>query len=127
MEIKERYVSYEVAKLLKDKGFSQKCRVYYINGVRHIHTHGEVIPDDAGIVECPTQQMACDWVLEKYGVSIEPMWFCFSEIKIWDCVIVSSFICQKWVGRIKKEDYKTKEEAINDAILYVLKNDLKRQ
>ena len=122
MEIKERYCSYEVAKLLKEKGFTIFCDTYYTHSRTFKYNLYKIGNDPTLECYAPTQQMACDWVFERYGISIEPMWFCFSEIKFWDCGIVSPFIGQKWVGSIKKEDYKTKEEAINIAILYVLNN-----
>ena len=122
MEVKERYCSYEVAKLLKEKGFEVCCNTYYTRIGNFKHNLFQTVMHTNFACYAPTQQMACDWVFERYGISIEPMWFCFSEIKFWDCGIVSPSIGQKWVGSIKKEDYKTKEEAINIAILYVLNN-----
>lgn len=50
--IKERYVSLEVAKLLKDKGFNED----YPKG-------------DCTQYGC-TQQMACDWIRDKYKIHI---------------------------------------------------------
>ena len=50
--IKERYVSLEVAKLLKDKGFNED----YPKG-------------DCTQYGC-TQQMACDWIRDKYRIHI---------------------------------------------------------
>jgi hypothetical protein len=41
--IKERYCSYEVARLLKEKGFSELCRYCYGTAVRH---NGEDIDED---------------------------------------------------------------------------------
>jgi hypothetical protein len=68
--IKERYVSREVAMLLKDKGFEEQCRAYYNddgalkidctvptnwNGNTGFYNH----------MSAPTQQMACDWMQTK--------------------------------------------------------------
>lgn len=50
--IKERYVSHEVANLLKDKGFNED----YPKG-------------DCTQYGC-TQQMACDWIRDKYKIHI---------------------------------------------------------
>ena len=41
--IKERYCSYEVARLLKEKGFRENCRYCYGTAVRH---NGEDIDED---------------------------------------------------------------------------------
>lgn len=50
--IKERYVSFEVAMLLRDKGFNDD----YPKG-------------DCTQYGC-TQQMACDWIRDKYKIHI---------------------------------------------------------
>ena len=50
--VKERYVSLEVAKLLKDKGFNED----YPKG-------------ECTMYGC-TQQMACDWIEETFNISI---------------------------------------------------------
>lgn len=73
--IKERYVSFEVASLLRDKGFNEECtKTYNIsNGQMYIggETCNSEFTDIEEIVTAPTQQMACDWVEEKYNISIE--------------------------------------------------------
>lgn len=67
MEIEEDYVSFEVAKLLNEKGFEQyKCQHSYDSkGVFQWS-------DNLDPYECsaPTLQMACAWVRSK-GYSIE--------------------------------------------------------
>lgn len=50
--IKERYVNFEVARLLRDKGFDED----YPKG-------------DCTQYGC-TQQMACDWIRDKYKIHI---------------------------------------------------------
>lgn len=76
--IKEAYVSYEVAKLLKEKGFDEECWHWYEDEDSFIHSN-----DDYGYqsnsdhiskyYECsaPTHQMACAWLRETYNIHIE--------------------------------------------------------
>ena len=65
--ITEDYVSFEVAKLLKDKGFDEKCYVNYnFNGeTQHFNYH---IPSDG--VACPTLQIAMKWLREVHKLHI---------------------------------------------------------
>lgn len=73
----EVYVSYEVAKLLKEKGFYWDCEHYYKpNGeiVRTFHTEGSRHLNSSVLYEhqclAPTQQMACRWLREEHKMFI---------------------------------------------------------
>jgi hypothetical protein len=68
--ITEDYVSYEVAKLLKEKGFDQNCATYYLDGQVWRHYHGEVIPKGKQIYAAPSQAMAMKWFREVHKVLI---------------------------------------------------------
>lgn len=72
--IEEAYVSYETAKLLKEKGFDELCNKKY-DGYKRIVPAGKMIElwqnselDD----ECsaPTQQMAMRWLREVHNIKI---------------------------------------------------------
>ena len=76
---KERYVSYNIAKLLKEKGFDWECNTYWgkaMNGsivigfeehpVNFNKTRFSTVTD----ISAPTQQMAIDW-LEEWGIIVE--------------------------------------------------------
>ena len=58
MDITEDFCSYEVAKLLKEKGFDYQ-------GFDYIDFEGEVIRQDR-----PTHQMAMKWLREVYHIEI---------------------------------------------------------
>ena len=75
MNIQEDYVSFEVAKLLKEKGFDQNCATYYLDGQVWRHYHGEVIPKDKQIYAAPTQAMAMKWLREVHNIGIFPTTF----------------------------------------------------
>ena len=70
--ITEDYVSFETAKLLKEKGFDGKSCVLYYN------EFGEIMPIKhiSSYIECPTQQMARKWLRRTHNVNIDivPIW-----------------------------------------------------
>ena len=68
--ITEDYVSFETAKLLKEKGFGQNCATYYLDGQVWRHYHGEVIPKGKQIYAAPTQAMAMKWLREVHNIVI---------------------------------------------------------
>ena len=72
--IKERYVSPEVARLLRDKGFDEDCiKTYNISsGQRYTgsETCNSEFTDIGDMVTAPTQSMACDWIEENYKIHI---------------------------------------------------------
>lgn len=120
----EDYVSYETAKLLKEKGFDIPVRTYYENDDYEIVIDNEIIFGNAhnwnnsstGYISAPTQAMAIKWLREVCGliISIE-----FQEnCPTW-----------KWIIHIKSSDkkhtnfqhYDKYEEAIEVALEYALK------
>lgn len=75
--IKERYCSYEVARLLKEKGFSEPVRSFYLiddahsNAVNVTYTITYRSVNSAKAILRPTHQMACDWLREVHKIFIE--------------------------------------------------------
>lgn len=69
--ISEDYVSFETAKLLKEKGFDQNCPTYYLDGQVWRHYHCEVIPKGKPIFAAPTQSVASKWIREVHKLNIE--------------------------------------------------------
>ena len=68
--ITEDYVSFEVAKLLKEKGFDEKCNIAYFNGTLVDYTmFGFCLGGD--LLYCPTLQMAMKWLREVHKWHIE--------------------------------------------------------
>ena len=69
--IKEDYVSFECAKLLKEKGFDEDTICVYIG--RHLLIKGEgTISNntDMPIIPAPTLQMAMKYLRERYKLNI---------------------------------------------------------
>ena len=119
--ITEDYCSYEVAKLLKEKGFDEPLRCWYDNfqdfheeGVRMSNT--DCLPPT---IMCPTHQMAMKWLREVHNIAIETIllscgWFCQIE------KILDGF-CKECTDETVYS-YKTYEEAVEAAIKYSLEN-----
>lgn len=72
----EDYVSFEVAKLLKESGFNEYCRTYYTNyriGVPEIYNSPQLI-DNKSLFEmslglsAPTLQMAIKWLRKTHKI-----------------------------------------------------------
>lgn len=77
--IKDRYCSYEVARLFKEKGFDEECTCLYYNGdlefandnvYEHTVRNSSIANKD--FITAPTHQMACDYVLATYGFWVAP-------------------------------------------------------
>ena len=69
--ITEDYVSFETAKLLKEKGFNEPClKQYYNNGeLSNVSIEAKYNTID-NQVSAPTLQMAMKWLREVYDIDI---------------------------------------------------------
>ena len=70
MNITEDYVSYEVAKLLKKRGFDEKTLSYYENNVLCRGDWFEWNRSPLGHIAAPTHQMAMKWMREVHNIHI---------------------------------------------------------
>lgn len=128
--ITEDYVSFEVAKLLKEKGFNWQCFAYYSEYIdkwktlklwkKYAKTYDTV--RNNGYVLVPTLQMACKWLRKVHGLSVETF-----SIK------GTSNVCPVfWKGNVVKlltqdrafssELVDSYEEAVEAALKYCLEN-----
>ena len=79
--IQEAYVSFETAKLLKEKGFDEECWYWYeedgyfnaSNDDYGFQSNSDHISNDF-ICSAPTLQMALRWLREVHHIFIE-IWF----------------------------------------------------
>lgn len=70
--ITEDYVSFEVAKLLKEKGFDEPCRAIYEEKILRINTLCDYFNSELSSYVCaPTLQMAMKWLREIHNIFIE--------------------------------------------------------
>ena len=113
----EDYVSFETAKLLKEKGFNAVCRTAY-ETITNEHEVEQCSPSSWGElnqVKRPTLQMAMKWLREVHKLymytafaGMEEVWF--------------SRIYNKDKHLKDLDDFNTYEEACEAAIKYCLEN-----
>lgn len=122
--ITEDYVSFEVAKLLKEKGFGveEETRGYYpikgdalgrlMFGAEYHHNTSQVQ------ISAPTLQMARKWLRKTYGIDI------IIEISN-PSVKDRKYYCMIWDGNNNSyilDLFNSYEEAVEAALKYSLKN-----
>ena len=128
--IKERYCSFEVAKLLKEKGFDVPCIGRYSIHFKEFHLDCTRLCNNGGLFAyaSPTHQMAMDWLREEYKIAIDIRITCEKTISyafdIWDFEIIHP---NKFVGgtidlREQQFGFKSYEDAVEAALKYVLEN-----
>ena len=135
--IQEAYCSYEVAKLLKEKGFNELCGRYYSSQFNEMRTVGDIcmmswnsISDEYEYISIPTHQMAMAWLREKHnlyiGINIEvgdiqmlPS-YDFEETVLGYTFVIYDKETLIWV--FKDKTPRSYEDAVEAAIKYALKN-----
>lgn len=73
--ITEDYVSFGIAKLLKEKGFDWDCITYYVdskpNNVQYSMLFGNNTTWEPRCCSAPTFQMAMKWIREVHNINID--------------------------------------------------------
>lgn len=134
--IEEAYVSFETAKLLKEKGFEIDTTKDYWkigpDGTKYFMCSIGAYTSDidnktayyrpADSYPCPTQQMAMRWLREVHNVHIEidPDWVSKPEFKIIGYAFDIHSKDDPWYEHMT--EYSTYEEAVEEAIKYCLNN-----
>jgi len=132
--IKEDYVSFEVAKLLKEKGFDIPCMGRYSVRSKEFHLDCTKMCNNGGLFECaaPTHQMAMKWLREVHKIQIcveqnpYDVWhywgFSMSYIdeKINELPNPTQAFIHICPTKIPNNCYKTYEEAVEAALKYSL-------
>lgn len=115
---KEDYISLEVAKLLKEKGYHESCNLYYYEEERI--GDGELCVDWNNKFKfsfsCPTLYEAQKWIREskKLNIMVD-----FDESQLWGYSILK---CYDEYSLIASDDlFNTYEEALDYGILEALK------
>lgn len=126
--ITEDYVSFEVAKLLKEKGFDELCIFKYSSegvrmkaGVAIDEWQNSELDDDE--CSCPSQSMAMKWLREVHNIFIviEPHMYDYINEKNLSC-IASLWQGDNYYEKITSKDYPAYEEAVEAALKYSLEN-----
>lgn len=128
--IKEAYCSFEVAKLLKEKGFEAYTHMVYKLPIQFLHIDKEyLVRNNNGITrgDCveilaPTHQMACAWLREKKYISI----VIDDEIPLFYKYIIKKYsiteLYKVEVLRLDSLPFIRYEETVEAALKYVLEN-----
>lgn len=142
--IKEQYVSFETAKLLKEKGFNEECYAWYTADNKWHFTKGlndyhfNSLPDIPAVtnpkkerISRPTLQMAMKWLREVHNVHIDSSIYIDTDgdseheysYTYWDWRVFNSecgsLIAEPALGCSRYDSY---EQACEAAIKYCLKN-----
>lgn len=127
--ITEDYVSFEIAKLLKEKGFDETCIGFYTPEKElHFTFLGETNSmwlDDS--ISAPTLQMAMKWLREIHHIFIEIDWDARPEPigsrnKPYFSLIINMNIGDFYKGKDLPSECTSYEEACESAIKYCLEN-----
>ncbi len=131
--IKEAYCSKEVSKLLKEKGFNEKCRGGYHSEFddndRPIvmleewmaQPYNNDFVDEGFLCSAPTHQMAMAWLREEKGIAIIPIISSIldNEKFLWNVKITIAKTAETYTQGWRYEDY---GEVVDDALKYCLEN-----
>lgn len=127
---REAYVSFETAKLLKEKGFDENTLMVYMSygDLCKCNRYDSIRNSNYNDItknyfECtaPTHQMACAWLREEYDLHIIAYPYKANDKKKWCCKIFekyNSLGCEKYVN----ETLDSYEDTVEAAIKYCLEN-----
>jgi len=130
--IEEDYCDFEIAKLLKEKGFKGQRENFYENNeiVHCINYWDRITPKQRyEAIEAPTIQMAMKWLREMHNIHIELNWDKGNQLysfQIWKPGKFQPEISSLDLWRIYKDDNYlgewNYEKAAEEAIKYCLEN-----
>ena len=137
--ITEDYVSFEIAKLLKEKGFDESCS-FVVNTIsKNVMpvswptTNSDIEDEKASLIALPTLQMVMKWLREVHNIHTEICLYKTSEddiepkksrkapyytFGVWDTITgdnVDKRLINDFIGN-------TYEQAVEAAINYCLEN-----
>ena len=128
--IKEDYVSFEVAKLLKDKGFNWECIGYYVDDepydVKYSFCGETNSTWESRCCSAPTLQTAMKWLREVHNIGIFPSTYTITNSKgskeehVYGSAIVNLITFDLMCDDIMPNS--SYEQACESAIKYCLEN-----
>ena len=126
--VKEAYCSYEISKLLKEKGFDAEVRQLYYNSGELSDTEDlwENWNKSFSFISAPTHQMACAWLREK-NIGITPEVHTTQDPKdyYWSAIIYyldKSWDILQYVSAPSKSISEGYDDVIEQALKYILEN-----
>lgn len=130
--MKQRICNFEVACLLREIGYNEPCfDLYKRNGeFQHDYeiAHDNKECDESDTYKCvaPTQQDATDFILDRFGVHIQPEPYCCEDGRLWLAKILElrdgySFLMKTI---LVCNDI---EESINKSLVWFLSSELRKR
>lgn len=125
--ITEDYVSFETAKLLKEKGFDWECLGTYSTGDKELSISSECpysndLNDDM-FIAAPTLQMAQKWLREVHNLVIQIEFIDYLEHgEVWLYSVLERRTIKRLTGRDEDFTEHSYEQACEEAIKYCLEN-----
>jgi hypothetical protein len=126
--IEEAYVSFETAKLLKEKGFDESCEGFYVNSGVLSHTLSNANnskwdgdKSTIGYISAPTHQMAMAWLMEVHKLYIN-IWADPKDVENNDFDIIFRAQVYNGTSNYGTHEFSTYEQACEASIKYCLEN-----
>lgn len=129
----EDFVSFEIAKKLKEKGFDYPCVGHYVNNQLYIaHYYNAYHSDKDESPDAPTISQVLKWLREEKKIHIEIGFGCYGFC--WDLTLNIKYVegynnsewdlldCEKYAEIDNQGNHSTYEECVLCAIEYVLDN-----
>lgn len=125
--ITEDYVSFEIAKLLKEKGFRGQGEHFYEDNkiTNFINYWRKITPEQRyEAIEAPTLQMAMKWLREKCKLCIEPYRTACGYLYTISAIPYGTCIYNPTDGGDDEDSgqWTTYEKVVEEAIKYCLEN-----
>ena len=124
--ITEDYVSFETAKLLKEKGFDERGLCVYTVEEERFYTFGDWVENSCllpNLISAPTHQMALKWLREEHRIETLIV---LSELNADNSRKYMFDIYSSDINRdfdsVQKEEFNSYEQAVEAAIKYTLEN-----
>lgn len=124
--ITEDYVSFETAKLLREKGFDEYCLKSYFKMDKTLKKSGFSEWEKVNEIKAPTQSLAMKWLREVHNIMVSPyalsLGYYFEIFDLTNRDITGCKSLYKVGIPNKKDVLSTCEEACDAAIRYCLDN-----
>ena len=115
----EDFVTIEIAKKLKEKGFDYPCMGHYIDNNLHIAHYINAFHNDKDVsIDAPTILQVLKWLREKYiDIAVYPIFIYEPNLnRIYETEIHTPQLNKS----VKLGYYRTWEEAITEGIYYAI-------
>ena len=119
--IHDEIVTYEVAKLAKEKGFRERCIEHYYDDTKDLYrsSNPQCYNFGGNTSDAPTQSLLQRWLRVEKGYYVYPFFDNESRRWTWVCRELTG---DKWIQLLDFEEryFDTYELALEDALKYAL-------